>query len=132
MTNREAIETFENGRWWDMLVPVNTVEERNEENRLHEAIDVAISALQKHEGRSNGCRICFDATIDPDIEGYDLSYHGVGRAEKDNRIMIKSGNGKPMAIMFEKWNGNQWHTVGIYETKFCPECGRPLKGADND
>jgi len=95
------------------------------------AIDLAISALQEREERSKGCRFCFDATLEPDLEGCDLSYHYVGESEQQKRIMIRSGNGKPMAIMFEELSGNQWHTVGIYEPKFCPMCGRPLKGEDN-
>lgn len=39
---------------------------------------------------------------------------------------------KGRAALFEELSGNQWHTVGIYEPKFCPMCGRPLKGEDND
>lgn len=96
------------------------------------AIDLAISALQEREERSKGCRFCFDATLEPDLEGCDLSYHDVGKSAPHKRIMFRAGDKKPIAIMFEEWSGNQWHTVGIYETKFCPECGRPLKGADND
>lgn len=62
-----------------------------------EACDVAISALQEREERSKGCRFCFDATLEPDLEGCDLSYHYVGESEQKKRIMIRSGNGKPMA-----------------------------------
>ena len=94
-----------------------------------EACDVAISALQEREERSKGCRFCFDATLEPDLEGCDLSYHYVGESEQQKRIMIRSGNGKPMAIMFEELSGNQWHTVGIYEPKFCPMCGKHREGS---
>ena len=94
---------------------------------LAEALELAISALQEREERSKGCRFCLDAGIDPDLEGCDLSYHDVGHAEKWHRIMIRSGAGKPMAVMYEKWSGKQWNTVGIYAPKFCPECGRNLK-----
>ncbi len=45
MNREEAIEIFENGGWWDMLVPITTIEGRNDEYKLHEAIDTAISAL---------------------------------------------------------------------------------------
>lgn len=100
--------------------------------KAKEVCDVAISALQEREERREGCRFCFDATLEPDLEGCDLSYHDVGKSAPHKRIMFRAGDKKPIAIMFEEWSGNQWHTVGIYETKFCPECGRPLKGADND
>lgn len=120
MTDREAIARFE---------PYIGNECYRKE--FQEACALAISALQEREERSKGCRFCFDATIEPDLEGCDLSYHYVGESEQKKRIMIRSGNGKPMAIMFEELSGNQWHTVGIYEPKFCPMCGRPLKGEDN-
>lgn len=120
MTAREAIARFEPYIWNECY-----------RKEFQEACSHAISALQEREERSKGCRFCFDATIEPDLEGCDLSYHYVGESEQQKRIMIRSGNGKPVAIMFEELSGNQWHTVGIYEPKFCPMCGRPLKGEDN-
>lgn len=46
MTKEETIETIENGGWWDWLIPATTIEGRNEENKLHEAIDIALAALR--------------------------------------------------------------------------------------
>lgn len=46
MTREEAIEVLENGDWWDLLVPVTTIEGRIEDDKLHEALDMAISALR--------------------------------------------------------------------------------------
>ena len=46
MTWEEAIEILENGGWWDLLIPVTTIEGRIEEDKLHEAIDLAVSALR--------------------------------------------------------------------------------------
>ena len=46
MTREEAIEVLENGRWWDSLIPVTTIEGRIEDNKLHEALDLAIAALR--------------------------------------------------------------------------------------
>lgn len=120
MDDREAIKGLQN------IVDYWTLNPHEQD-----CAKTAISALQEREERSKGCRLCFDATIEPDLEGSDLSYHDVGKSEQQKRILIKSGNRKHMAIMFEEWSGKQWHTVGIYEPKFCPECGRPLKGADN-
>lgn len=120
MTDREAIARFE---------PYIGNECYRKE--FQEACALAIYALQEREG-SKGCRFCFDATLEPDLEGCDLSYHYVGESEQQKRIMIRSGNRKPMAIIFEELRGNQWHTVGILEPKFCPMCGRPLKGEDHE
>jgi hypothetical protein len=41
----EAIEILENGFWWELLVPITTIEGRNEGDKLHRAIDMAVSAL---------------------------------------------------------------------------------------
>ena len=46
MTQEEAIEVLENGGWWDSLIPVTTIEGRIEDDKLHEAIDLAIAALR--------------------------------------------------------------------------------------
>ena len=46
MTREEAIEVLENGRWWDLLIPITTIEGRVEEDKLHEALDLALTALR--------------------------------------------------------------------------------------
>ncbi len=46
MTREEAIEVLENGGWWDSLIPVTTIEGRIEDDKLHEALDLALSALR--------------------------------------------------------------------------------------
>ena len=46
MTRAEAIEVLENGSWWDSLIPVTTIEGRIEDDKLHEALDLAIAALR--------------------------------------------------------------------------------------
>ena len=45
MTREKAIEVLENGGWWDLLIPITTIEGRVEEDRLHEALDLALAAL---------------------------------------------------------------------------------------
>lgn len=45
MTVKEAIEILENGGWWELLVPITTVKGRSDEDKLHRAIDMAITAL---------------------------------------------------------------------------------------
>ena len=46
MTREEAIKILENGGWWDLLIPITTIEGRSDEDKLHQAIDMAISALR--------------------------------------------------------------------------------------
>ena len=46
MTRGEAIEVLENGGWWDLLIPITTIEGRIEEDKLHEARDLALTALR--------------------------------------------------------------------------------------
>lgn len=48
--------------------------------------------------------------------------------------MVGAGWGRPMRILFEQRrrvhpnrNEEAWTTVGIYEPKFCPNCGRELR-----
>ena len=45
MKREEAIEVLENGGWWDLLIPITTIEGRVEEDKLHEALELAITAL---------------------------------------------------------------------------------------
>lgn len=46
MTREEAIEILENGGWWDLFIPITTIEGRSDEDKLHQAIDMAITALR--------------------------------------------------------------------------------------
>ena len=63
MTREEAIEIIENGGWWDSLIPVTTIGGRIEEDKLHEALDMALSALrpvsrEQVEKVWRGCEKC--------------------------------------------------------------------------
>ena len=46
MTREEAIEVLENGEWWEELTEWYMVV-NPEHNKLHDAVDMAISALRK-------------------------------------------------------------------------------------
>ena len=73
------------------------------------------------------CFMCDNACVNGELtDENDLSYHGVGECQEKFRIIIGSGDGKPMRILFEQWGGKYWGTIGIYEPKFCPNCGREL------
>lgn len=130
MTDREAIEAIEIVLGSDYNYDETIGYQLTSDD--FEWMEMAKVALQEHIDREKGCRCCFDASVDPELEGCDLSYHDVGDAQRYKRIMVRSGGGKPMILMFEEWSGQQWNTVGIYEPKFCPECGRPLKGAQDE
>ena len=46
MTREKAIEVLENGAWWDLLIPITTIEGRKSDIEVHEALDIAIAALR--------------------------------------------------------------------------------------
>ena len=48
MTREEAIEVLENGEWWEELTEWYMVV-HPEHNKLHDAVDMAISALRQQE-----------------------------------------------------------------------------------
>ena len=73
MKIEEAIEILENGGWWELLVPITTVEGRSDEDKLHQAVDMAITALRSmpeagepfHIDRSKWkpCEFCNGKTV---------------------------------------------------------------------
>lgn len=86
------------------------------------------------------CKYCFNAHVWAKIpkneEDYfdnglddsnDFSSHGIGHTDKEHIMYFNSGAGKPCNIEIMKLGkDNQWHTIGEYFPKFCPECGREL------
>ena len=63
MTKEKAIEVLENGAWWDLLIPITTIEGRKSDIELHEALDIAIAALypvsrEQVEKVWKGCSWC--------------------------------------------------------------------------
>ena len=98
MTREEAIEILENGGWWDLLIPVTTIEGRDEEDKLHEAIDLAIAALrpvsrEQVETVYPGCDFC--------------------KKELDDY---------PYIVAYGDYSSSDT----CYEPGWCPICGRPL------
>lgn len=69
-----------------------------------EGLSVAESALQEREERSKGCEFC---------NTYDFGRCGID----EHRIFMAGGNSRVDA--------NE-------QFKFCPRCGRPLKGAQDE
>lgn len=81
------------------------------------------------ENEIKACRMCFNAHTDPELNSdNDLSYIGIGECEKGFRMLLRSGDGRPTAILVEKWfDGTGWMTIGYYQPQYCPNCGRELK-----
>lgn len=73
------------------------------------------------------CEMCLNARVNSDLnDENDFSAHTVGKSDSDLRIMIESGWGQPVRIIFERYINSEWHLAGVYYPKFCPNCGRPL------
>lgn len=108
MTRAEAIEVLENGSWWDLLIPVTTIEGRIEDDKLHEALDLAIAALHpvSREQVEQVWRSYWDRFSNGYADGYEV---------------------------YDEWQcrkcGFEVETDGP-ETlpQFCPSCGAPMTG----
>lgn len=77
------------------------------------------------------CQMCLNARVDNSrglTDDNDLSYVSVGSVDGGYRIMIRSGDGKPVSVIFEATNKdhNEMKVVGRYQPNFCPNCGRQL------
>lgn len=83
---------------------------------------------------TRACEMCLDASIDPELNSdNDLSFIGIGECAKGYRMLLRSGDGKPVAILVERWSDTTgWQTIGCYQPKYCPNCGRELKKQFND
>lgn len=98
------------------------------------------------EAKPPYCKYCFNARVykptdeelmDPfatDLtDENDSSSCSVGTSYNNTRLMITSGHGEPVRIEIDKFfeDYQEWHTVGKYYPKYCPECGRRLDEYDN-
>lgn len=73
------------------------------------------------------CHMCDSAFVNEELTKHDdLSYVGLGNFLLGYRALLRSGDGKPVEILMEHWNGQEWEEVGRYRPKFCPNCGREL------
>ena len=75
---------------------------------------------------TKACEMCLDASVDPELNSdNDLSFIGIGKCAEGYRMLLRSGNGKPVTILVEKWSDTVgWQTIGCYQPKYCPNCGR--------
>ena len=73
------------------------------------------------------CGFCVNARVDDDLtDNNDFSSLSVGFSANKYRTMISAGDGKPVRIETEKWDGDHWSIIMRYYPKYCPECGRKL------
>ena len=102
MTQAEAIEVLENGFWWDLLIPVTTIEGRDAEDKLHEALDLALTALRG-----------------PTREMVEKVWKSewIDNGEKD-----PNGVPKTFAISCKRCGSS----AGTSWMRFCPACGAPM------
>ena len=103
MTREEAIEVLENGGWWDLLIPIITIEGRIEEDKLHEAIDLALTALRGPTREM--------------VERMRGEWNYSHTTEIDRFAVIKCSK-----------CGHEAFAMALYvkDGNFCPSCGAPI------
>lgn len=73
------------------------------------------------------CGYCVSAYCDDDLSpNHDLSYMPVGEHYAGVRMMLRSGDRKPVAVVIDLFWGHEWQQVAYYIPRFCPNCGREL------
>ena len=97
MTKEEAIKVIEDGDWWDSYITESTIEGINADDELHEALDLALSALRPVSREQ--------------VEKYR------GEWSEHYKSGIHAGNGV-VCTKCDMWNSRRSH--------FCPACGRPM------
>ena len=75
------------------------------------------------------CKMCDNAWVNPRLRNDDdLRYVTIGDFAEKRRMMIRSGDSKPVEILVEEFSEKGgWGLVGFYRPKFCSECGRDLR-----
>lgn len=96
--------------------------------RLKEIAHGCMASAKLDRSKFEACRMCDSAFTNPELApDNDLSYCSIGKCEKGYRMFIRSGDGKPVEILVEKWNDVAgWQIIGHYYPKYCPECGRHI------
>ena len=69
------------------------------------------------------CEFCYNAYVEPDLDSdNELSYSPVGNPVDGYSMFIRSGDGRPTAIVVSHGSEN----VIYYKMRYCPNCGRRL------
>ena len=134
MTREEAIKILENGGWWDLLIPITTIEGRSDEDKLHQAIDMAISALRsvsreqelETENKELKERIVnWRKYMAPTREQVEKVFPGCRSCKSCRSCVFCINNLKDMPC--KKCDPNAECVVTEYKpSNFCPVCGKPL------
>ena len=75
------------------------------------------------------CNFCNNASVDSSLTSdNDLSYCRIGVCAEGTDMFIRTGNEKRTSIIVHRWDKKKDKNiiVGIYDMKYCPECGRKL------
>lgn len=73
------------------------------------------------------CNCYLSSEVLKELTGKDLAYVDIAtKCQEDYRILMRSGDNKPPAIIFEVYKNEKWNTVGIVYPDYCPICGREL------
>lgn len=75
------------------------------------------------------CHMCDNARVNSELtDDTDLSFFSVGKSDDGFRIMVGSGDNKPVRIEFDNWSEDRkvWLIKGLYHPNYCPNCGRKL------
>ena len=115
MTHEEAIEVLENGGWWDSLIPVTTIEGRIEDDKLQEALDLAINALRP-------------------VSREQVEKVWRGEWIGDNDEKVETIDGSPIKSSTCSACGNWLVGSDEYDCAgyFCPACGRAMTDKAGD
>lgn len=112
-----------------------------DKRNLVEAIDTVTSFIVdiltffRDENRKlKVCRMCDNARLNDELtDENDYSAVAVGNCTDGYRMMLCSGWGKPLRIEVEKWHDRAgWYKIGVYEPKYCPNCGRKIVEYDKE
>lgn len=69
------------------------------------------------------CKFCCNAYVEPALDtDNDLGYCSVGDSADGYSMFIRSGDGRPTAIVVS--HGSE--DVIYYKMRYCPNCGRRL------
>lgn len=66
----------------------------------------------------DSARVNDELTTDNDFSCIDVGFMAVGY-----RMMLCSGDGKPLRLEIEHFVDGHWHLIGHYNPLFCPNCG---------
>jgi len=123
---KESIDDF-NNRIIDKMNELS--EHYTVSNVIYNNDDSAIIIYNIPDTMKAPCHMCNNALIDEDLsEDTDYSAFTLAINKDENiRLMLCSGNRKPLRIEVETWRENYgWAKIDEYLPRYCPNCGREI------